>query len=99
MLKAIGLITLVMVIFTGLIIWQGVVLQQLWDWFIVDFFGVESLPLKVAIGISLIVSVLFWKPTDVEDKDASTTTKISRVCAGFFVPLFELVTGYIVMSV
>ena len=48
---------------------QAFVAIQLWMWFIVPTFGLPPLGLVTAMGITLLISLLFKSRTDTGDKD------------------------------
>jgi len=71
--------------------WYGFVLAKLWLWFVVEHFQVPALTIPVAIGISLMASLL---------KGPQKTTKndnhIQELATLFCFPLFALFIGWIV---
>ena len=65
---ALGMILFVIVIATIGVIWKGIVLSILWAWFLVAPFGLPELSTPLAIGITLIASLLTHQYVYAEDE-------------------------------
>jgi hypothetical protein len=93
-------VALVFVLVFGPIL-NGWVLSILWDWFIVYQFGLPSISIPVAIGISLTASMLTSRPkldnTKSTGKSNSNLENFAELFGiGFGTPLLILFLGYIV---
>ena len=76
-------------------LFRGVVLQQLWRWFITVPFGVMTLSLGHAIGLSILCQLLTfgWTWADVEANDGKEWQNLSvSLCMSFF----ALTSGFLV---
>lgn len=73
----------------GLIFASGLVLSVMWGWFIVRM-GIPPITVPQALGLSLIVSFLTYKPK--ENTDQSTG---EAFLASLFLYAFYLVYGFI----
>lgn len=52
---------------------KGFVLSTLWGWYVVPFFGLQALPIPIAMGILLIVNSVISSGTVPKDKDIKLT--------------------------
>lgn len=57
----VGLVVAFVAAMAGLSLLRGVVLQQIWAWFVADTFDITTLTLVQAIGLSLVVSFLTYQ--------------------------------------
>ena len=85
------IITLLLIIPAA--IWGGYVLSILWGWFFVPVFGLPTLSVPQAIGISLIVGFLTYHYQYEEDDEE---VLLKRIVGIFLVPLECLIIGWIV---
>jgi len=69
----------------------GFVLSVLWEWFIVSEFGVKTISIQNAAGITLIINLLTSKADQIRNKD---TTEIMLM--GYLIPVFALGIGWII---
>ncbi len=74
-------------------VWQGFVLSIIWGWFIVRAFHAPSLSIPLAIGISLVVSMLTYQIPNQEADEKHTSRSIG---IGIFYPLLILAMAAIV---
>lgn len=79
-------------------IWRGYVLSIMWGWFITATFGIRTLSIPAAIGVSYIFS--FMCPTTDckkdDDKDSPKVMIIKTSARAFSAPALFLLCGYIV---
>jgi hypothetical protein len=95
MMKVIGYIaTLVVFGFIGAV-WGAFVLCKLWEWFIVEQFGIAQIGITTAIGLSLIVSYLTHLNTGNDDKEPCEKL-IEVVVVVLLKPAYTLLFGWIV---
>lgn len=73
-------------------IWRGYVLSILWGWFIVPTFGLPHLAITVALGISLMITLI----TVVSPTKKDGTTFGDSVLNAFMGPMMALALGFIV---
>jgi len=82
--------------------WQGYVGSVLWGWFIVPPFGIKSLSVTEAIGLTLVAKFFSHVPTisKVKDKDEKPLIEqtVDGVSIAFGVPAISLLFGWIVHS-
>lgn len=77
----------------------GLVLQQLWAWFIVRTFGLPALSVPVALGVSTIVGMLTRQAQSDTKKEENTTKVIARaVASAYSEPPICLVFGWVIQS-
>ena len=69
----------------------GFVIQTLWGWFIVTTFGLKSLTIAQAIGLSLVTHYLTYNSSTDSSEDVKNSV-IRTAC----IPIISLVVGYIV---
>ncbi len=74
-------------------VWQGLVLSIIWGWFIVKAFHAPYLSIPLAIGISLVVSMLTYQVPSQEPDEKHTSRSIT---IGIVYPLMILVMAAIV---
>lgn len=79
---------------------SGLVLAQLWRWFLVPVFGLPELSIPAALGISLYLSFMVTRPIDNELSGAKTDDErlglvVKTISLSFVRPLFVLVYGFI----
>lgn len=79
-------------------IWRGYILSVLWSWFVVPTFDIPRLSVAVAIGISLVVTMLIGDngKGDSDEDDEPQVTFVFAIAKIFFLPLFILGIGWIV---
>lgn len=82
---------------------RAFVLCQLWDWFIVPFFKVQSLTIVIAASLSLISFLLCYQSDDRKNDvrkndDENSVGKIltNLISHGIFSPLIALFFGWII---
>ena len=93
----IGAIAIIVVIVGAFL--SGLVISQLWSWFIVDTFGVPKISVPVAIGISLIVGKLTHQEIDKKESDKTKSILyklVEAMTTTILGPLLYLVIGWIV---
>jgi hypothetical protein len=96
-MKAIGIITTVLVTLILSPIWRGYAFSKLWLWFIVSTFGAAPLGIAQSIGLALVVSFLTHQPDSYEDKDKSATERmVAAAIIMFLRPAMALLVGWIV---
>ena len=86
-----GLLLILFVVLPLSTILSGYTLTMLWDWFIVTTFGMKSLTIIQAIGVSYVVGFLTFQLTSKDDR--SWGEKISYLIAR---PLVFLAIGWII---
>lgn len=79
-------------------VWKGFVLSVMWGWFVVPYFQLPPLTIPLAIGISMIASMLTWHRTGSEaQNDKSASEQFTTAAAlSLFLPAFMLLSGWIV---
>ncbi len=92
LIVAIMTMVFVPVVIVYLILAFGFVLSYLWGWFVVPL-GVPSIGMMHAYGISLVMSMVSFKPSI--HKDDKEVDK-SKVVGLMFAPWFALGLGYII---
>lgn len=90
-----GKVMIVIIISVIQIIVTGLVLVQLWKWFIMPVFAVESINIPEAIGISLFVGFITYKESPI-DKRAFIDQMSAKVAILLVVPPMVLLIGWIV---
>lgn len=75
------------------VVWRGYVMAVLWGWFMVPPFGLPSLSIPFAIGISIVAGVFAGHRT--EEKGTPFWTLVGR---SFMGPLMSLGIGAIVLK-
>ena len=73
---------------------HGWVLTCLWGWFVVPFFGVSTLPLVYAVGLTLIVRLMTYHIDSLDSKFKASN--LSQIGVGFLTPIVTLTLGWIV---
>ena len=76
---------------------RSFVLMNLWNWFIVSFFGVPALSFPIAIGIIFIMNIL--KPVTIYTNEKSgllMESVLKMISVNISFPLFLLLIGWIV---
>ena len=97
MTKFIGATVLVVTGIVTTAIWRGYVLSIMWGWFITATFGIRTLSIPAAIGVSYIFSFMCPTTNCKEDDEDSLKIKVIKAFArAFFVPALFLLCGYIV---
>jgi hypothetical protein len=100
--EATGVIGCVLVIATFLLspvlyILDGIVLRQLWLWFVVPLFEVPALSIPQAIGLGVIVGYLTHQDRYTKrEGDEMLTALIYGILSGIMTPLIGLLIGWIV---
>jgi len=78
---------------------NGWVLTKLWAWFVAPVFGVQTLTLIPAIGLSLVVAYLTHQQRKNNNKGKDTTTLIAENIGEIVVyPLFVLLVSWVVVQ-
>lgn len=74
--------------------WRGYALTILWAWFVVPVFGLPTLAIAPAIGVSLVVGFLThqYRPSDVEEDSDERMIKAATYAT--LAPLFALAFGW-----
>ncbi len=92
-----GIIVLTVILMAGAYLLDGWVLSILWGWFVVPVFHAPILAVVPAMGISTTVGFLtYHKPAEDSKAKSTTLTMIEGILYAVFVPLFALLTGYII---
>lgn len=76
-----------------LIIWDGFIISMIWNWFMPKIFGLVSLSIPQALGLSLMASVLVGRGRDSRSEDEDPMVTILKP---FLIGLIALVMGAIV---
>lgn len=80
-----------------LLLYGGWIFQTLWGWFVATTFGIQTLSLPQAIGLSIFTSLITWKLPSKED---SNQTFIEIFVRASIVPIISwsllLLSGYVV---
>lgn len=61
-----------------LLLYGGLIFQTLWGWFVVTTFGIQTLSLPQAIGLSIFTSLITWKLPPKEDLNQTFTEVFIR---------------------
>ena len=77
-------------------LFNGFVLVQLWDWFVVSSFNVPQITIQAALGIGLIVSMYTHEVPYPDEEKHTTTDQVIRMAASFTFTFMCLVIGYII---
>lgn len=78
-------------------IWRGYVLSVLWKWFVVAHFGLPLITIPVAIGISLLASMLTHQHTNTGKDNKEPLEQLLYIFVmTFLLPLISLGIGAIV---
>jgi hypothetical protein len=100
--EAVFIIVVFAVLVVGAVLFSGWTLCHLWDWFVVTQFQVNSLSLKVAIGISVFVGFMTSSLKKQELKsDKDDNAWIKMLTYGLYeygLTAIYLVVGYIIYS-
>ncbi len=92
-----GIIVLTVFLMCGAYLLDGWVLSILWGWFAVPVFHAPILSVVPAMGISTTVGFLtYHKPAEDSKSKSSTYRLIEGTMYAAFVPLFALLTGYVI---
>ena len=75
----------------------GYVLSVLWDWFISPCFGINSITIPYALGISLVVSFLTYKD-DLLKEEYKEDWHAKYMLSTIMLPIVALLFGYIYKS-
>lgn len=78
-------------------IWRGFVAVKLWAWFVVPQFGLAPLPIAIAIGLSLLVSLP--TPTRVHSSEEDSKQEARNLITALLSPALALLMGWIVFSI
>ena len=73
----------------------GWALSTLWGWFIVPVFGLPSISIVQAIGISLLVGS-FKGSSQSSRKDKTTSESLGEITVALLMPPFSVFLGWIV---
>lgn len=79
----------------GVPVWTGVVLSQLWAWFVVPAFHLSQISIAEAVGLSYIALMLARDP-DAAKKDDKEAPWYVIALRAFIIPTFVLIFGYAV---
>lgn len=89
------LLAIMTIIILPLVALRGYVVSKLWAWFIVPIFGLPTLSVAQAVGVSLVVTYFTYHQTpDLKSKDKKE--KIEAAVVSLSQPLLTLLMGYIV---
>ena len=80
-----------LVILVIIVIVNGFVVSQLWDWLIVPVFSLPALSISEAAGTSLVVSYLTHSP----DTSKADTDRVKAWTVAIAKPLLALAIGYV----
>lgn len=80
----------------GLAVFEGFVLKSMWAWFVVPTFGLPELSIPVAIGISLIVSLLAHQQSVKFSSGNELEDAAKNLGYGYFAVGFSFVAGWLV---
>ncbi len=78
------------------VVLKGWALSTLWGWFIVPTFGIPSLSIPAAIGISLIAAYLAKPVMPEDEKKSPGELALERISRQLFVPPIVVFLGWIV---
>ena len=96
-MKALGWVTAFVVVITTSTILNGYALSVLWAWFIVKTFGLPTLTIPTAIGLSMIVSYLTYQPR--ESKGDSFASILGKgIAMAIAKPALALATAWVVVQ-
>ena len=59
-----------LIISTAILAWKGYVIVKLWNWFVVNQFGLSAISISEAIGLGLLVNLLSYQ-FSLTDNDAT----------------------------
>lgn len=80
-----------------LFLYGGWIFQTLWGWFVVTTFGVQTLSLPQAIGLSIFANLITWRLPPKEDPNQTFTEVFVRASV---IPIISwsvlLLSGYVV---
>ena len=76
-------------------LWEAFVLMQLWDWFIVPTFMIQTPGLFTVWGIALAVSLLIHKGIKTGDKKSSWESLPDHIAISIVRPSLALLFGYL----
>lgn len=80
-----------------LLLYGGWIFQTLWGWFVATTFGIQTLSLPQAIGLSIFAGLITWKLPPKEDTNQTFTEVFVRASV---IPIISwtvlLLSGYIV---
>lgn len=95
------LLTLVMGAVAATVL-RGLVLAQLWKWFIVPAFGLPQISIPLAIGLSVILNYFLVTKNKREDKDEKMNSEqlaegaVKAITAEVVAAFFVLLVGWII---
>jgi len=93
-LSAGGFLILLLTLVASTIL-DGWALRIMWGWFVVPTFHVPTLPLPIAIGITLIISLLAMRPSAISATDPDGQA-VQAFTWAIMKPLFTLGIAWIV---
>lgn len=80
-----------------LLLYGGWIFQTLWGWFVATTFGIQTLSLPQAIGLSIFASLITWKLPPKEDPNQNFIEILVRASV---IPIISwsllLLSGYVV---
>jgi cytochrome bd-type quinol oxidase subunit 1 len=97
-MKIFGYVCSYLILMPLSITFSGYALSVLWDWFVAVTFGVESLSIPAAIGLSLIINYITYQYNEQEsDSSISQSERLGKaVFMAMIRPSLALLTGWIV---
>lgn len=77
-------------------VWRGYVLAVLWGWFVVPVFGLPTLSIVAAIGVSLVVGYLTHQISNRKSEQEGWSGFVESACQAALYPLLALAIGWAV---
>jgi hypothetical protein len=68
----------------GLMLLRGAILVQVWEWFVTDTFGVTTLTLVQALGLSVVVTLLTYHVDTKPDGMSAGERLLTTTLTGLF---------------
>lgn len=94
-MKIIGyVVVLGILIFLG-ITWAGYALSLLWSWILVDSFGIPSISIPQAIGITMIVTYMTHQDYDIKNNKEGMDVLIEYSIKAAVKPAVSILFGWI----
>lgn len=83
----------------GLSIWKAYVVTCIWAWYVVPFFDAPSLPLVMAFGLSLLMSLFTYQIPDASSSDSDPLASVIGKILHFAISYtFILFMGWVTIS-
>jgi hypothetical protein len=79
-------------IWIGQVIVQGWILAIMWKWFVIPTFHLPALSIPAAMGLTLIVAML-WNPKFGDEKDI-----VNQIWVSYAIPVVCLIFGWLIHS-